>query len=63
MNPFPFFILYFLFFVFQDNDLTEPDVTIAAQPLLNGALNEDALDHGWVRIKITHDFLGLADSG
>lgn len=30
-------------------DLTEPDVTIAAQPLLNGALNEDTLDDGWVR--------------
>jgi hypothetical protein len=30
-------------------DLTEPDVIIAAQPLLNGALNEDTLDDGWVR--------------
>ncbi|KAH7330037.1 hypothetical protein BKA65DRAFT_404702 [Rhexocercosporidium sp. MPI-PUGE-AT-0058] len=26
----------------------EPDVTIAAQPLLNGALNEDTLDDGWI---------------
>jgi hypothetical protein len=34
----------------QNGDLTEPDVTIAAQPLLNGALNEDTLDDGWVRI-------------
>jgi hypothetical protein len=25
------------------------DVTIAAQPLLNSALNEDTLDNGWVR--------------
>ena len=33
----------------QNKDLTEPDVTIAAQPLLNGALNEDTLDDGWVR--------------
>jgi hypothetical protein len=29
-----------------NGDLTEPNVTIAAQPLLNGALNEDTLDDG-----------------
>jgi hypothetical protein len=30
----------------QNRDLTESDVTVAAQPLLNGALNEDTLDDG-----------------
>ncbi len=34
----------------MNRDLTGPDVTVAAQPLLNGALNEDTLDDGWVRI-------------
>ena len=29
-----------------NRDLTEPDVTIAAQLLLNGVLNEDTLDDG-----------------
>jgi hypothetical protein len=29
--------------------LTKPDVGIAAQPLLNGALDEDKLDDGCVR--------------
>jgi hypothetical protein len=33
-----------------NRDLTGPDVTVAAQPLLNGALNKDTLDDGWVRI-------------
>ena len=34
------------------NNLTKPDVTVAAQTLLNGALDEDTLDDGWVRIMI-----------
>ena len=38
-------------------DLTEPDVTIAAQPLLNSALNEDKLDDGWVRTATAVIFL------
>lgn len=29
-----------------NRDLTEPDVTIAAQPLLNSVLNKDTLDNG-----------------
>ena len=33
-------------------NLTRPDVAIAAQTLLNGALDEDTLDDGWVRQKI-----------
>jgi hypothetical protein len=40
-----------------NRDLTEPDVIIAAQPLLNGALNEDTLDDGWVRTAIAVIFL------
>jgi len=32
--------------------LTTRDVTLAAQPLLNSALNEDTLDDGWVCIMI-----------
>jgi predicted ferric reductase len=31
-----------------DQDLIKLDVIVAAQPLLNGALNEDTLDNGWV---------------
>jgi hypothetical protein len=37
-------------------------VAIAAQPLLNGALNEDTLDDGWVRIMI-HMILQVSDNG
>jgi hypothetical protein len=40
-----------------NRDLIEPDVTIAAQPLLNGALNEDTLDDGWVRTATAVIFL------
>lgn len=32
-------------------DLTEAEVTIAAQTLLNSALEEDTLDDGWVCLK------------
>lgn len=42
--------------LFKTN-LTEPDVTIAAQPLLNGALNEDTLDDGWVHTTTAVIFL------
>jgi hypothetical protein len=31
-------------------ELTKLDVTIAAQTLLNGALDEDTLDDGWVSV-------------
>jgi hypothetical protein len=47
------------FYLFLNRDLTELDVIIAAQPLLNGALNEDTLDNGWVRIVIVLIFLLL----
>ena len=46
-------------YILFNRDLTESDVIIAAQPLLNGALNEDTLDDGWVRIVITVIFLVL----
>jgi len=43
----------------QNRNLTKPDVIIAAQPLLNGALNEDTLDDGWVCIMILMNLAGL----
>ncbi|KAG9229168.1 hypothetical protein BJ875DRAFT_524154 [Amylocarpus encephaloides] len=43
--------------VWQVRDI---DVTIAAQPLLNGALNEDTLDDGWVRTIHAHTILAIS---
>lgn len=47
------------FYLLFTSDLTEPDVIVAAQPLLNGALDEDTLDDGWVRSVIAVIFLML----
>lgn len=41
---------------FRTKRSDKPDVTIAAQSLLNGALNEDTLDDGWVSINDLQDF-------
>lgn len=46
-----------------NRDLTEPDVIIAAQLLLNGALNEDTLDDGWVCTVLTVIFFSFTKSG
>lgn len=43
----------------QTENLTKPDVTVAAQPLLNDALNEDTLDNGWVYNIVSLNYAAL----